>query len=228
MLLIDLVRTEPRVIQIYTRIVHRLPNDHSTRNDILNKIDMMRAGFNGECQVDHFLKQINFPGQYAILKEINLKGENQSFISIDTLIITPAYICILEIKTMKGTISFQSNPPQLLREVDGVITPFKCPEQQLNRHIKRLRIFLEKYDISIPIVGFIVLPYSKTRVALPPKFAKIVMGFDISSYIDELNETEPIISREKFDELESNIRASKMHFMPGPLSNIYTIEYNQI
>jgi len=189
---------------------------------------MMKAGYNGECQVDQFLKQINFPGRYAILKEINLKGENQSFISIDTLIITPAYICILEIKTIKGTIMFQSNPSQLVREVDGLITPFKCPEQQLTRHMKRLRIWLEKYDISLPIVGFIVLPYSKTRVALPPKFAKIVMGCDISSYIEELNENQPIISREKFDELEGIIRDSQTYFMPAPLSNIYTMDYNRI
>lgn len=228
MLLIDLIRNEPRLIQIYTRIAHRLPSDHITRNDILNKIDMMRAGYNGECQVDHFLKQVNFPGRYAILKEVNLKGENQSFISIDTMIITPSYICILEIKTIKGTITFQSNPPQLLREVDGVITPFKCPEQQLTRHMKRLGIWLERYDISLPIVGFIVLPYSKTRVILPPKLAKIVMGCDICSYIEELNENQPIISREKFDELKRILRTGQTYFMPAPLATIYTIDYNRI
>ena len=97
---------------------------------------MTRAGYNGECQVDRFLKQVNFTEPYAILKEVNLKSDAQSFISIDTLIITQSYICLLEIKTIKGTLKFQSNPPQLLKDLDGVITPLKCPEQQLNRNIK--------------------------------------------------------------------------------------------
>lgn len=189
---------------------------------------MIRAGYNGECLVDHYLKQVNFQGPYAILKEVNLKGENQSFISIDTLIITREYICILEIKTIKGTITFQSDPPQLLREVDGTITPLKCPEQQLNRHMKRLRTWLDKHNIPLPIVGFIVLPYSKTHVALPPNFAKVIMGCDISTYIEELNEKEPIISREKFQEVTNFLIENQTTFMPVPLSSRYRFEYDRI
>jgi hypothetical protein len=166
--------------------LHRLPIDHPSRKDILSKIDKKRAGYDGECQVDHFLKQVNFKEPYVILKEVNLKGENQSFISIDTLIVTREYICILEIKTIKGAISFQSDPPQLIRELEGIITTYKCPEQQLNRHMKRLRKWMDKQDIHLPNVGCIVLPYSKTRVAHPPKFAKIVMGCDISGFIEAL------------------------------------------
>jgi hypothetical protein len=135
---------------------------------------MTRAGYNGECQVDRFLKQINFTEPYAILKEVNLKSDSESFISIDTMIITQSYICVLEIKTIKGTLMFQSNPPQLLKDVDGVITPLKCPEQQLNRNIKRRYKWLKEQNILLPIHSYIVLPYSKTHVTLPPKFAKII------------------------------------------------------
>ena len=189
---------------------------------------MTRAGYNGECQVDRFLKQVNFTEPYAILKEVNLKSDVQSFISIDTLIITQSYICVLEIKTIKGKLMFQSNPPQLLKDVDGVITPLKCPEQQLNRNVKRLYMWLDKHGVSLPIHSYIVLPYSKTHVALPPKFAKIIMGCDISSNIEELNEKEPIISRETFDKLVSLINELQTSYFPPPLSNRYKIDYHQI
>ncbi len=180
---------------------------------------MTRAGYNGECQVDRFLKQVKFAEPYAILKEVNLKSNGESFISIDTMIVTRSYICVLEIKTIKGTLMFQSNPPQLLKDVDGVITPLKCPEQQLGRNVKRL---------NLPIHSYIVLPYSKTHVALPPKFAKIIMGCDISSYIEELNEREPIISRETFDNLVNLINECQTSYFPPPLSKRYKIDYQQI
>ena len=76
---------------------------------------MTNAGYNGECQVDHYLKQISLEEPYLILKELNLKSTNHSYISIDTLIITRKYFCILEIKTIKGTLMFQEHPPQLIR-----------------------------------------------------------------------------------------------------------------
>lgn len=225
---IDFERTEPHIIHAYTRVLHRLPPEHPSQHDILSKIDMTRAGFNGECHVDRFLKQVNFTEPYAILKEVNLKSESHSFISIDTLIITQSYICVLEIKTIKGILKFQSNPPQLLKDVDRVITPLKCPEQQLNRNVKRLNKWLEKYGISLPIHSYIVLPYSKTHVALPPKFAKIIMGCDISSYIEELNEYLPIISRETFDKLVSLINECQTSYFPPPLSYRYPIKYDHI
>jgi hypothetical protein len=208
--------------------LHRLPINHPSRKDILSKIDNKRAGYNGECQVDHFLKQVNFKKPYAILKEVNLKGENQSFISIDTLIVTREYICVLEIKTIIGIISFQSNPPQLIREIDGIITTYKCPEQQLNRHVKRLRIWMDKQNVLLPNIGCIVLPYSKTRVAKPPEFAKIIIGCDISGFIEDIKEKQEIISREKFDKFISNILEKQTFYIPSPLRNRYKFEYNQI
>lgn len=123
---------------------------------------------------------------------------------------------------------FQSNPPQLLKDVDGVITPLKCPEQQLNRNVKRLNMWFEMHGFSLPIHSYIVLPYSKTHVALPPKFAKIIMGCDISSYIEELNEKQPIISRETFDKLVNLINEYQTSYFPPPLSNRYLIKYDHI
>jgi hypothetical protein len=81
---------------------------------------------------------------------------------------------------------------------------------------------------SLPIHSYIVLPYSKTHVALPPKFAKIIMGCDISSYIEALNEMDPIISRETFDKLSALISEFQTSYFPPPLSDRYMFKYEQI
>lgn len=50
------------------------------------------------------------------------------------------------------------------------------------------------------------------------------MGCDISSYMEELKEKEPIISRETFDKLVSLINECQTSYFPLPLSNRYQIK----
>lgn len=87
---------------------------------------------------------------------------------------------------------------------------------------------MDNHGISLPLYSYIVLPYSKTHVALPPKFAKIIMGCDISGYIEELNEKQPIISRETFDKLILMIASYQTSYSPPPLSDRYKINYHHI
>ena len=105
---------------------------HQLRQKIENKINMTEAGYSGECYVDNFLKQVTFPKHFAILKDIHIPMNENSYLQIDTLIITRKYITILEIKNIKGKILFQRTPEQLIRELNGVITTFKCRNSSLN------------------------------------------------------------------------------------------------
>ncbi|MFX3675290.1 MAG: nuclease-related domain-containing protein [Paenisporosarcina sp.] len=217
-------RLKPPILQVYTRILNRLPSSHPTRKDILSQLDMTSAGYNGECQVDHYLKQISLEEPYALLKEINLKLTDHSFLSMDTLIITRKNVCILEIKTIKGALTFQEKPAQLIRDLDGVLTALPCPDQQLIRHMKRLKRWFDKNNIHLPIFGFIVLPYSKTRVVIPPKETKIIFGRDIGNVLEELDAVQPIISREKFDEIVELMNNSQTFYIPKPLMVRYPIK----
>lgn len=228
MLIIDLERIEPAALQVYPRILNRLPISHPTRNDILSRLDMTQAGFHGECQVDHYLKQISLEEPYEVFKEINLKLTSHSYVSIDTLIITKKYACVLEIKTIKGAIMFQEHPAQLIRELDGVLTPLPCPAQQLRRNMKRLQYWFKQNNIHLPIFGFIVLHYSKTRVVIPPKTTKVLFGRDIGNTLEELDEVKPIISREKFEEIIGQINSRKTFYIPKPLMIRYPIKIEEI
>lgn len=185
---------------------------------------MTEAGYFGECYVDNFLKQIVFPKHYTILKDVHIPLEQNSYLQIDTLIITRKYICVLEIKNIKGKIHFQRNPNQLIRDLNGETTSYKCPEQQLNRHIKKLHIFLKQSKINMTVKGLIVFAYSKTHIIQPPQFAKITMGCDISEHIEEYNELPDVISQNTFNRLLLIIANQSTEFVPKPLAQTYNLE----
>jgi hypothetical protein len=202
--------------------------NHPLRQEIENKIHMTEAGYSGECYVDNFLKQVTFPKHFAILKDIHIPMNENSYLQIDTLIITRKCITILEIKNIKGKILFQRTPEQLIRELNGVITTFKCPEQQLKRHVYKLQTLLEHLKVKLPIKSLIVLAYSKTHVALPPQFAKITMGCDISAHIEEFNAMPDLISAQAFNNLVSSISSRSREFIPKPLAQTYHLELAHI
>lgn len=218
----------PKAVQVYKRLLHRVPTDLAIYPEIEKKIKLTEVGYSGECYVDNFLKQVSFPKHFAILKDIHIQTGLNNFLQIDTLIITKKYIAILEIKNIRGKISFQQKPSQLIREIDGEITPFKCPEQQLKRHVQKLHFLLQQYKINIPIKSLIVLAYSKTYVALPPQYANITMGCDISHHIEEYNQLPDAISTAKFYQALTNLVSRSFDFTPKPLALTYPIELKKI
>ena len=227
-ILINHNRKIPLTLNVYQRLLQRIPIQHPLYSEIESRISRIRAGYSGETYVDHFLSNIEFPCKFEILKDVHIKTSPKTKIQLDTLIITPKFICILEIKAIKGKISFQQNPAQLIREVDGIQTPLKCPEEQLKRHERRLAFWMKTNNINLPIVSFIVLAFSKTHVSLPPKYSKLIMGCDISSYIEDLFDLPNILSHIKYTQLMDKIRQSQTSFSPTPLSSIIPIDYSQL
>ena len=143
---------------------------------------------------------------------------------MDTLILTKKYIALLEIKNIRGKIAFQKNPDQLIREFDGEVTPFKCPEQQITRQTKKLQVLLKELKIDLPIKKLIVLAYSKTHVILPPKYTTIVMGCDISIYMDDYNQLPDVLSTTKFNQLSRQLAAKSFEYIPPSIAQTYPVK----
>jgi len=226
--IIDTPRKSPKSIPIYRRILKRLPDYHPTYLEIEKRIKAIEAGYHGECYVDNFLEQLDFPRNYAILKDLHIQVDSNSYLQMDTLILTKKYIALLEIKNIRGRIAFQKNPDQLIREFGGEITPFKCPEQQILRQTKRLQILLKELKIDLPIKKLIVLAYSKTHVVLPPKYTTIVMGCDISIYIDDYNQLPDVISTTKFNQLSKQLASRSFEFIPNPIGQTYPLNLSDV
>lgn len=188
----------------------------------------MEAGYTGECYVDNFLKKVTFHKHYAIFKDLHIPVNEHTFLQIDTLIVTPQYIAVLEIKNIRGKISFQRHPYQLIRELNGETTSFKCPEQQLKRHLKNLDTILSQVKINVPIKGLIVFAYSKTHVINPPESAGISMGCDIVEHIEQWNELPSLLTLKAFNKLISYLRFHSTEYLPNPISATYSLEFSQI
>ena len=94
--------------------------------------------------------------------------------------------------------------------------------------MKRLNRWLNSQNNHMPIFGYIVLPYSKTRVAIPPKNTQVIFGRDIGNVLEELDEVQQIISREKFIEVVEKIDSSKTFYIPKPLMSRYPITIEEI
>lgn len=206
----------------------RIPKEQNLYVEVEKKIRFAIAGYKGECYVDNFLKQITFPKHFAILKDLHIPLHENNYLQLDTLILTKKYIAVLEIKNIRGKISFQKNPDQLIREADGITTPFKCPEQQLKRQVKNLQTLLHKTKINIPIKSFIVLAYSKTHVVLPPQYTKIAMGCDIPNHLEDYNQLPDAISTAKFQQLLSFLISQSRDFTPKPLAQTYPVSLSHI
>ena len=211
-------------MDIYPRLIERLPIAHPLISHLENRTQSIEAGNSGEAYVDNFLKQVTFPKNYSILKDLHISLKDDHYLQIDSLILTQKYIAILEIKNIKGTLYFQKNPEQLLRVIDGETTSFKCPEQQIKRHAKSLGILLEQQGISLPIKPFIVFAYSKTIVAQAPREIKAVMGCDIAMHIEELHALPDKISSAKLRALVKFLQEHNTPFIPRPLSTMYGLD----
>ncbi len=228
MIFINHDRAIPHSVIVYERLLQRVPTYHPLYIEIESRVNRIRAGYRGEIYVDQFLNNLDFPCCYTIFKDVILKTSPTTKIQLDTLIVTPKFICILEIKAIRGKISFQQNPAQLIREVNGIQTPLKCPEEQLKRQERKLSLWLKTNNIHLPIISFIVLAFSKTHVSLPPKYTNILMGCDVSSYIEDLFEMPTLQSIETFSQLINKIRQAQSTFSHPPLSTFFPIEESLI
>ncbi|WP_342560776.1 nuclease-related domain-containing protein [Psychrobacillus sp. FSL W7-1457] len=225
---IDQPRGIPKTIEVYKRSIHRLPNQHSLTPLLENRIYSLEAGYAGETYVDNFLKQIPFSKHYAILKDLHLPISDSSYLQLDTIILTPKYLALLEIKNIRGKISFQRNPEQLIREIDGETTAFKCPEQQIIRHAQKLTFLLNSLKIQLPVKSFIVFASTKTIVIQPPKLVKAVMGCDIATSINSLHILPDVLSVNKFKHLLNYLTLHATEFIPKPLSHIHPLDLQDI
>ena len=225
---INSIRTVPKSIEVFKRLLKRFPEHHPYIKVITDQLKFADAGYHGETYVDHFLNQIEFPTPHVIFKGLHIQINPNSYLQIDTLIITKKYIAILEIKNIKGKVIFQTNPKQLVREINGEITTFKCPEQQIVRHYRKLQFILSKLNIDIPVEQRIVFAFSSTHIAQPPENIKVLMGCDISNHLDLLNQLPDIISTTEFKKLKNFLNKNHLEFVPRPLHEIYPFDFNHL
>lgn len=130
-------------------LLWHLPRDIPGVAAIEKDLARLEAGWHGEQELDFYLR--SFPDERVrIFYDLRLSIEEQKF-QIDTLLLTPNFLAILEAKNYSGTLSFLPDG-QLVRIISGRREGFPNPLTQLSRQKYLLKKWLVNHQISVPAI----------------------------------------------------------------------------
>ncbi|MCP3740451.1 nuclease-related domain-containing protein [Rossellomorea sp. BNER] len=154
-------REIPIRIQKLEALQRRLPPSHPKVQQIKEDYLKAMAGYRGEQSIDYYLSLLNTK-KYTIFHDIRLPFKD-TFFQIDTIIMTPYYILLLEVKNISGTLYFDEKFQQLIRTVNGKEEAFPDPLTQVNRQTAQMMNWLSNHKISpVPVESLIIIssPYT--------------------------------------------------------------------
>ncbi|SER69168.1 nuclease-related domain-containing protein [Salisediminibacterium halotolerans] len=139
------VNPELRLLQI---LQHRSTLDPQQRK----KLHYLIAGDRGERLLDNRLAHLD--GTVIAIPDLKLRIQ-QSAIQIDTLIITPSRICLLEIKNFTGDYEITREHQWLSPKQNYIQNPLI----QLERTLTAMRQYLTEGGVSVQLLeGFVLFP----------------------------------------------------------------------
>ncbi|CAM3477509.1 nuclease-related domain-containing protein [Cytobacillus oceanisediminis] len=153
-------RTSPDFIQSLQALLRRLPGNHPKRALIEKDLAKRKAGYRGEEAVEYFIKSLT---EFTVIHDIRLYSGTE-FFQIDTLLLSPSFILILEIKNISGTIFFDPTFNQLIQTKQDNEKGFLDPLIQARRQQKELTKWLIDLKVNIPIEYLVVISNPSTVI----------------------------------------------------------------
>lgn len=156
-------RKIPDIVLEIDAILNRLAFFHPKRPWLEEDRKSYLTGYRGELQVDYHLELIDNDNM-LIFADLRLIHQNQAF-QMDTLIICPYFILIIESKNIAGTLTFEKDSTQMIRELDGKKQGFKNPLVQVARQKEQLMGWLKKRKIPlIPVEDLVGIADRRTVI----------------------------------------------------------------
>lgn len=135
-------------------LYNRLPKNHIKRSEIETERAIRRAGFRGEKNLDYHLSFLSTPNDYTIFKDIRME-EHKTF-QIDTLLISPYFSLIIEVKNYSGILHIDPHTHQLIQNNGQNEKGYPNPVLQVMRQQKQLKDWLQKQKFDLYPVEFLV------------------------------------------------------------------------
>ncbi|WP_408011628.1 nuclease-related domain-containing protein [Pseudalkalibacillus sp. A8] len=125
---------------------------------------MSTAGERGERSLDYYLSFIN-EKEYTFFNGIRLSS-GKFYFQIDTLLINPNFILILEVKNLSGTLIFDTDHTQLIQQFESKEVMHKDPIQQLDNQLFQFQEWLDRHEFpsNIPIYSYVVITNDKCKI----------------------------------------------------------------
>ncbi|MGM7721478.1 nuclease-related domain-containing protein [Metabacillus sp. Hm71] len=161
-------RAIPLSVQKMQALLRRIPPNHPKHLIIKENLSKRLSGYKGETYLDYPLSFLSEKDTY-ILHDLRLK-DSANYFQLDSLIITPNYMLILEVKHIVGTIYFDQVFHQLIRTLDGNETVLENPMIQISRQEMQLEKWLQNNRFpKVPILSLVVFSHPKALLRTSPK-----------------------------------------------------------
>ncbi|WP_368506043.1 nuclease-related domain-containing protein [Alkalihalophilus sp. As8PL] len=146
-----------------TSTQNSFPPPETTSNR--SRLSKKESCYKGESALDYHLSFLP-QKEYVIFHDLRLQSGDY-FFQIDTLILTPNYILLIEVKHLFGTLTFEPEFQQLVRSTADAEDVFPDPITQVKRQASQLKTFLGKHKIpDIPLETLVVFTNSLSRITL--------------------------------------------------------------
>ncbi|WP_167578061.1 nuclease-related domain-containing protein [Ammoniphilus sp. YIM 78166] len=184
-------RTTPEIILKLQALHRRLDPTHKKQPLILQDLLKRKRGYKGEQNLDKYLEYLP-QKDYLFLCDLNLIADHRAF-QIDTLVISPYLIIIIESKNFFGTLFFDQHTKQMLRTYKGETEAFPDPITQTHRQrIQLLHWFQENKIRPAPIETLVSIGDPSTILQTNPGqheiFKKILQAEQIPERIQQLEQ----------------------------------------
>ena len=147
-----------QLIAIKNRLANNHPQISFVTDDLLNQL----SGYRGENSLDYYLKAVDEKNIY-ILHSVRLL--HQQYFQMDTIILTPYFILVIEVKNYRGQVAFDHQFGQMQRITNGMEQTFKDPITQIETQALHLQNWLLSKGISgLPVETLVV--FSNNHVKL--------------------------------------------------------------
>ncbi|MEK5039914.1 nuclease-related domain-containing protein [Sporosarcina sp. FSL K6-3457] len=211
-------RKMPNKLKGLISLDKRLPNDHEKRHYISEELYNRKAGYGGEQQYDKCMTEFKPAYPHAILHDVCLKQDGVYF-QMDSILITPAFIAISEVKNIAGKIIITSNPTQFIRVLpSGERKVLKSPIVELERKQFFLFNWLKQRSITLPITGVVVFAYNNELVIEQIPETKILFAYEAPSYFRTLPINKDSLTNKDIQNLAFELIKNHQEYTPFPMA----------
>src|SRR5690625_4018575 len=148
-------RPKPLPLKKYERLIPRLRPDFPGIRKIQTAADNRMKGYIGERNTDYHTSLL--ASQYSILHDVGLATQGKT-VQIDTLIITPHTIFLIESKNYEGVITLDTALKQLIRDDGRKEKGYRYPITQVELQKVKLQLWLRQHNLDhIPIFPLVAI-----------------------------------------------------------------------
>ncbi|MFF2753429.1 nuclease-related domain-containing protein [Psychrobacillus sp. NPDC058041] len=214
---------------LYVKALHslhkRMSRNHPKYSMIKDEYYQKLAGDIGEEVVMKMMEQLKLPYKFYVFHNLSLYAE--SLFQVDILLVTQYYALVLEVKNIKGEITFTDQ--QMQRKLDTNEThSFESPVLQLEEYVYQLNLLFKAIGFNLPIYSAIVFAFPTSYIKVPPANKTILFRRGIKPYIRNIKADSPYINEIQLDSLKNYLLNANTDFQPFPLTEYYGIDPDAI